>query len=299
MQGIISGIKRGAVHDGEGLRTTVFFKGCPLRCLWCHNPECLNAFPEIGFAASRCLHCGRCEAVCPAGAVRLAGGLPHTDRKRCTGCGRCARSCPSGARHLYGEVWEAEALADKLSEDRPFFEIGGGGVTLSGGECLSQPLFAPELAASLKNRGIRVAVDTCGFAPPEVLRKIAPLTDQFLYDLKAADPETHRRLTGQDNSLILDNLRMLCRMGSRVEIRIPLVPGLNDGEIAGIGAILADLPVEKVKVLGFHTYAASRYRSLDKEIRMPEEPATEEQTEEAVRLLSSFGLNVVNGMRDD
>ena len=299
MTGTICGIKRCAVHDGDGLRTTVFFKGCPLRCLWCHNPEGLSFSPEIGFWAQKCLSCGLCAASCPEKAIRMQDGVPQTDRTRCTGCGACAETCPTRARTLYGERWQASALAEKLMEDRTFFALSGGGVTLSGGECLAQAEFAAEVAKILFSNQISVDVDTCGFVPPEALRRIAPYTDTFLYDLKAMDPAVHRRCTGQDNARILENLKMLFEMGCRVEIRYPFVPGYTDGECAAIGAFLQGFAVKKVKVLGYHKLADGKYAALGRENTLPQAAATAEQIGAAAETLRAFGLPAVNGMLED
>lgn len=299
MTGRISGFKRHAVHDGDGLRTTVFFKGCPLQCLWCHNPESIAFGSEIGFAAAKCLSCGACEKACPIRAIRMEDGRPVTDRRRCDGCGACAEICPANARTLYGETWDVEPLAEKLLEDRPFFENGGGGVTLSGGECLAQPDFAVALAKRLWEQGVSVDIDTSGYVPPDVLRRIAPYTDTFLYDVKAIDPAVHRRCTGHDNAIILENLKMLCAMGCRVEIRYPYVPGYNSGECAAIGAFLRDLPITKIKVLGYHGLAGAKYAAVARENTLPQVTVTPEDVDEAVAILKACGLPAVNGMRDD
>ena len=295
--GRISGIKRAAVHDGDGLRTTVFCKGCPLRCVWCHNPEGLAFEPEVGFYRSRCIGCGGCARVCPAGAVRADG---TTDRTRCTGCFACADACPADARVAYGREWKAGALAEKLLEDRAFFESGGGGVTISGGECLAQPAFTAALAELLAREGISVDIDTCGAVPREALDRVRPFTDVFLYDLKAIDPGVHRRCTGADNARILDNLRYLLETGSRVEIRYPYAPGWNDGECAGIGGFLQSLGFDgKIKVLGCHALADGKYAALALPDTLPDLHVGPEAVDEAVRILEGFGLHAVNGMRED
>ena len=300
MTGTISGIKRNAVHDGDGLRTTVFFKGCPLRCVWCHNPESIAFGRSLGFYPEKCLSCGSCQTVCSRQAVRMENGIPVTDRERCSGCFGCTEMCPGDARIGYGEVWEADALAEKLAQDKPFFDNSGGGVTLSGGECLSQPGFACALAGALTEKQIRVNVDTCGYTTRTVLDSILPFTDTFLYDLKAIDREVHRKCTGQDNDCILDNLRYLTDQGAKIEIRYPLVPGWNQGECGRIGAFLAGLSRKhKVKVLGYHSLADGKYRALGMTDTLPPVQATLSDVEEAVRILQGYGLHTVNGMKDD
>lgn len=299
MQGVICGVKRHAVHDGDGLRTTVFFKGCPLRCLWCHNPESHSFQSEIGFFSSKCLSCGICAKTCPTQAIAMENGMPVTDRTRCTGCGACANACPAKARTLYGEKWEAKTLAEKLLEDRQFFQNSGGGVTLSGGECLAQPAFALALAKELFKQKISVNIDTCGAVSPAALRDIAPYTDTFLFDLKAIDPAVHKRLTGRDNKQILENLNALFTMQSRIEIRYPFVPGYNSGECAAIGAYLQHTPITKIKVLGYHNLAGAKYAALERHNTLPPVTVTAEDVDAAVAILASYGLPAVNGMRED
>ena len=217
MEGIICAIKRAAVHDGNGLRTTVFFKGCPLKCIWCHNPETIGFSSEIGFFPDTCIGCGECVRICPQQAITITDGKPVTDRTLCNGCGACATYCPGSARVLYGQKQTVEQLAEKLLQDRPFYEHSGGGVTLSGGECLAQPEFVIALAKALHAEGISVDIDTCGFARQDVLERIAPYTDTFLYDIKAIDPLVHKRCTSQENGLILQNLRWLCENGWSID----------------------------------------------------------------------------------
>ncbi len=298
--GRISGIKRAAVHDGAGLRTTVFCKGCPLRCFWCHNPESLSFRPEIGFYAEKCLACGTCANVCPADAIRMESGAPVTDRTRCTGCFRCADNCPADARIAYGTAITVDDLTRKLMQDKPFFDTSGGGVTISGGECLAQPDFTIALAERLSEVGVSVDIDTCGAVQREVIRRVQPFTDVFLYDMKAVDPTVHKSCTGSDNVMILDNLAYLLATGSRVEIRYPYVPGWNDGEAAAIGGWLAAHRFTgKVKVLGYHALADGKYAALGLPDTLPAVRVTAEDVDVPVEKLIRFGLNAVNGMRGD
>ena len=278
MKGLISGIKRMEIHDGEGLRTTVFFKGCPLRCIWCHNPESLSYEAQTAFFREKCIGCGGC------GGERTA---------------RAAAGCPVGALVSYGKEYEVEELADVLCADAPFFGKTGG-VTLSGGECLSQPAFAIALARSLWERGISVYVDTCGFVSRETLEKILPYVDAFLYDLKAIDEDVHLRCTGKSNQRILENLDCLLAHGAKVEIRYPLVMGYNDGECARIGDYLRGRAgITKIKVLQYHAFAGSRYEALGMETTLPRTETTPRDIEHAVQLLQGYGLHAVNGMRED
>ena len=300
MEGIICALKRAAVHDGNGLRTTVFFKGCPLKCIWCHNPESIGFLPEIGFFPDTCIGCGECVRSCPQKAITIVDGKPVTDRTLCNGCGACATYCPGSARVLYGQKQTVEQLTEKLLQDRSFYEHSGGGVTLSGGECLAQPEFVIALARALHAEGISVDIDTCGFARQNVLERIAPYTDTFLYDIKAIDPQVHKRCTGQENELILQNLRWLCENGCKVEIRYPYVPGWNDTQCDAIGAYLKDLPgITKIKVLGYHGYATGKYNALSMDCTLPNVTVTEEDLEKPVGILRSYGLHAVNGLVQD
>lgn len=278
MTGVISGIKRMEIHDGDGLRTTVFFKGCPLRCLWCHNPESLSFARQIAFWRHKCISCGTC-----------AGARNE----------QAAAHCPVNAMEVFGHEYTVEELAGILMQDAPFFQYGGG-ITLSGGECLAQPEFAVSLAKRLHSEGISVYIDTCGFVKRETLAAILPYTDTFLYDLKAVDAETHKRCTGQDNRLILENLQFLSSAGGRIEIRYPLVMGYNDSECAAIGAFLRDLPgITKIKVLQYHRYSASRYEALGMPCTLPDTQTTVQDVENAVTILKGYGLNAVNGAVSD
>lgn len=278
MKGIISAIKRMEIHDGDGLRTTVFFKGCPLRCIWCHNPESLSFAPETAFFKSRCVGCGAC------------GGV----RDEST-----AAICPTEAIQLFGREFEVSELVDYVCIDEPFFK-NGGGVTLSGGECLGQPEFCIALAKAFHERKISVYIDTCGYAKREVLDSIIPYAHKFLYDLKAIDPEVHKRCTGKDNALILENLRYLSDRGCDIEIRYPLVMGYNDGECEAIARLLTELGRDmRVKVLRYHSFAASRYGALGLDNTMPDTETTVDDVERAVNILRSYGVDAINGALGD
>jgi pyruvate formate lyase activating enzyme len=235
---------------------------------------------------------------CPEGAVSIKDGAAYTDREKCISCGACAALCAFSARERFGEEWDAVSLAEELCVDKLFFITGGGGVTLSGGECLSQPRFALELLKELKKREIHTAIDTCGCVPFEAIEAVIPYTDVFLYDVKAIDPQVHKRCTGRDNAQILANLQKLCARGAKVEVRIPLVVGYNDGEIARIGEFLKDIGVRKVTVLKYHDLARSKYLSLGKADTMPQPLTTVEDVNAAVELLRSYGLNAISGKDD-
>ncbi len=293
IRGRIFDIKRFAVHDGDGIRTTIFFSGCPLRCLWCHNPEGIAPEPRLAFHRQRCSQCGDCLSLCPKSALATGpDGTPLLDRDRCTGCGVCAAACQNEALVRCGRDVTIEDLLPVLLEDRPFYDNSGGGVTLSGGECLLQDEFCEPLLRELKAEGIRTAVDTCGFVTREAIDRVAPWTDDFLYDIKALDDVVHSRCTGRPCGPIPDNLRHLDKIGARIEVRIPFVPGYNDGEIDRIGQFLADLDRRpRVRLLPYNPFAGSKYESLGMKNPLPGlPPPDEDHLAEARRRLASCGL---------
>lgn len=297
VHGRISAIKRFAIHDGDGIRTTVFFKGCPLRCVWCHNPEGISFAPEMSYHAHKCVGCGECLS-CPEGAAVMVDGVLKVNRDKCKACGVCADLCVFGARELFGYEVDAVSLADELCADKQFFVTGGGGVTLSGGECLAQPDFAEAVLMELKKREIHTAVDTCGYVPFEIFERVIPHTDVFLYDIKAIDPEVHKKCTGRDNALILSNLDRLLNMGCAVDVRIPLVVGVNDEEIIKIADFLAGKGVRKVDVLKYHDMARSKYASLGIDDTMPHTETSSSDVASAVAVLRSRGINAIDGKDD-
>ena len=278
MKGNIFAIKRFAVHDGDGIRTTVFFKGCPLKCVWCHNPEGIAMRTELAYLPYKCIGCGECTAVCPAGAHTLTDKGHSYNRSFCTACGKCTEVCVGNALIFYGEERTAEELLPELLKDKEFYQNSGGGVTLSGGECLLQADFCAELLKKLKENGVHTAVDTCGFVPKTALEKVIPYTDIFLYDIKAIDKETHTRCTGQGNQRVLENLLFLDEKGCKTEIRIPFVPGYNDGEMEKIAGFIKRLKcVTKTEILPYHNYAGSKYESLGMPNTLPALTPTEEE----------------------
>ena len=263
---IISNIKRFAVHDGDGIRTTVFFKGCPLKCLWCHNPESISFQPQIAFYKNKCIGCGECK---------------REDFS--------VADCLGEAKVLYGREVTVEELLPLLLEDRDFYETSGGGVTLSGGECLAQADFCAELLKRLKQEGINTAVDTCGFVPRVAIDKVIPYTDTFLYDIKAMDEAVHIRCTGQSNKIILENLKYIDSCNKSIEIRIPYVPNHNDDQMEKIAEFLKTLKnLKAVKVLPYHNYAGSKYAALGMENTLPEELPAEEEIKKAKKWFESI-----------
>ena len=289
MKGKIFEIKRFAVHDGDGIRTTVFFKGCPLKCVWCHNPEGISFQPELAYYAHKCIGCGECVNKCLQKAHKIEGEAHVFDRSLCIGCGACKADCLGEALTHYGEDITVESLLPRLLEDREFYETSGGGVTLSGGECLMQADFCRALLCALKENGIQTAVDTCGYVSKETLDKVIPYTDVFLYDIKAIDPAVHKTCTGVENGRILENLRYLDSLGKKSEIRIPYVPGWNSGEIEKIADFVKSLSnVTGVRVLPYHNYARSKYEALSMENTLPETIPTSEEMDRAKALFGDL-----------
>ena len=282
MKGIISDIKRFAVHDGDGIRTTLFLKGCPLKCVWCHNPESIDFKPQIAYYMRKCIGCGECVAVCPVNAHKITESGHVFEREKCIDCGKCETVCLGEALKFYGKGVTVDELLPTLLEDKDFYETSGGGVTLSGGECLCQVDFCAELLKRLKEKGINTAVDTCGFVPKESIEKIMPYTDTFLYDIKAIDNDVHIKCTGKSNKQILENIKYIDSCGKAIEVRIPYVPKYNDDQIDKIAEFLRPLKnVKTVKVLPYHNYAGSKYESLDMVNILPDVLPTSQEIENA------------------
>ncbi len=270
-------IKRCAVHDGPGVRTTLFLKGCPLRCRWCHNPEGIAPGPQLAYYDHKCLACGECVSVCEANVHSIIDGRHVVNTASCTACGKCVDACLGRSLRLYGQNLTVEHARQIVLEDREFYS-GGGGVTLSGGEPLLQAGFCAELLSWLKQDGIHCAVDTSGAVGWQAFQKVLPHADTFLYDVKHADDSKHQQYTGQSNSRIVDNLRRLSECDVPIEVRIPLITGFNDDgkSIDSIGALLSELRgVVAVRLLPYH-HAGSKYQAigLDALMLALEEPSS-------------------------
>jgi pyruvate formate lyase activating enzyme len=253
--GRIFNIQRFSIHDGPGIRTTVFLKGCPARCLWCHNPESLSPWPELLLFPERCVDCGTCVRTCPHG----------TDPAACIACGNCADACPAGARQLAGRTVSVADVMREVEADRVFFDQSGGGLTLSGGEPLAQFRFAHALLVAARAAGLSTALDTCGGGSTEALLALAPLVDTFLYDLKIADQARHRRYTGLPLEPILANLEALGARHTNIWLRVPIVPGFTDDEdcLAVTAKLAARNPgVRRVHLLPYHRTAAAKFDRL-------------------------------------
>lgn len=266
MTGTIFDVKRFAVHDGGGLRSTLFFKGCPLRCPWCQNPEGIDPHPALWHSPAACLRCGSCVAVCPEKALTLTGRV-HVDRARCTLCGKCEQACPAAAMELSGREIGAREAAELLLRDQVFFGCDGG-VTLSGGEVLLQWEFAAEVLQLCKEAGADTAIETCLLAPRRAIEALLPVTDHFLTDIKYLDAETHRKVLGADNRQILENYRFLLSQGADVLVRTPLIPGFTATEenIRAIARYLCASDSDaKYELLNFNPLCRSKYAALERE----------------------------------
>ncbi len=261
MRGIITNIQRLCLHDGPGLRTTVFFKGCPLRCRWCHNPETQSPRPQPMLRADKCVGCGACESVCPESCHRMEG--IRFESARCMFCLRCVKACPSGALEVCGQEWDSAALADRLARDLPFFGDAGG-VTLSGGEPAFQPEFALELLGNLKARGIGTAIETCGAFPGALLDDLLPLVDHFLWDVKDTDPDRHLKNTGYPLKPILDNLKRACAAGADVCVRGIIVEGVNclPEHAEKLGKLARGAGAAECRLLPFHPYYSAKLNGI-------------------------------------
>ncbi len=266
VMGLVFDIQRFAIHDGYGIRTLVFLKGCPLRCLWCQNPESIAHEPEIVYLVSNCIDCGKCLATCPEGAIRESAEHKRIiDRTRCTLCGECLKLCYASAINIIGRYLTVSEVLAEVERDRKFYEHSGGGVTFSGGEPTAQPVFLEEVCRQAQARYLHTAIETCGYVRWNTFRSILRYVDLVLYDIKHMNTNQHRRLTGVPNELILDNLQRVVSLGLPVRVRLPLVPGCNDSleNIQATAAFVTGLPkVQALDILPYHQLGEPKWRQL-------------------------------------
>jgi pyruvate formate lyase activating enzyme len=260
----IFNIQKFCIHDGPGIRTTVFFKGCPLTCIWCHNPESQFFDKEMLFLAHKCVQCYQCEQYCGHGALQKTATKITYNSTACVFCGTCVDVCINNAREVAGQEYSVSDLMEEIEKDRPFYEQSKGGVTLSGGEVMCQIDFVEELVKRCHRKGISVAIDTCGYAPFDSYVRIMEYVDLFLYDIKLMDPLLHHRYTGKDNTMILYNLQKIVSLGAKVNLRIPLIAGINT-DINNIDMIInftRQMPIHGVNLLPYHNISRDKYTRL-------------------------------------
>lgn len=291
IKGTIFNIQKYSIHDGPGIRTTVFLKGCPLSCSWCHNPESQAFGPENMYYSKRCIGCGKCLEVCKHGALY--------NRDKCTSCGSCAEVCYAKAREIVGKLTTVPEVMYQIDKDSIFYDESGGGVTFSGGEPLSQPEFLLELLRQCKKKEYHTAVDTSGYGSVETIKAISGFTDLFLYDLKLMDDDKHMKYIGVSNKLILENLKIISQLGNRIFIRIPLIPGINDDEsnIKATAEVIQNTSgIEQVNILPYHNIAADKYNRLGKQSSLMTIPVPDrEYVESIVGKFLAYGVKVKIG----
>lgn len=268
IKGCVFNIQKFSVNDGPGIRTTVFMKGCPLRCVWCHNPESKHAMPEIMYNRGKCIGCRACEKVCPKGCHIFTETEHIFKREDCIGCGECAKVCYTDSLSLAGEMKTVDEVIAEVMKDKVFYDNSGGGMTLSGGEPMMQAEFTYELLKSAKEKGLHTCIETCGFAKKEAFEKIAPYVDIFLFDYKITDSDTHKKYTGVSNEQILANLRMLDEMGCKTVLRCPIIPDINDNEehLSGIAEVANSLKnILEINIEPYHPLGKDKATMLGKE----------------------------------
>ncbi|MBU0608192.1 MAG: glycyl-radical enzyme activating protein [Armatimonadetes bacterium] len=291
--GIVFDIKGFAIHDGPGIRTTVFFKGCPLRCDWCHNPESQSAEPVLAQFPHNCIGCGKCLLRCPQQGLTCGDTQIIIDRDKCLACGTCAETCYAEALVVRGRRMTVEAVMAEVLKDRPFYENSGGGMTLSGGEPLFQPEFAIALLRAAKAEGLHTCLDTSGYVSWAVLEEAMQYTDLVLYDLKTVSPQVHRAWTGRSNQRILENLRALTSDGADVQLRMPLVPGFNDQaeDMAAAARFIMGLPhPPPLEILPYHKLGEGKYEALGVTGGFHAEPPEREAVEALAEIAREQGV---------
>ncbi len=300
-EGKVFNIQGYSIHDGPGIRTTVFLSGCPLRCLWCQNPESNTMDAKLFFLSEKCVGCGRCIPVCPNGAIHMTDeGRVANDRTKCTACGACVKVCPVDAREISGEVMTAGDVVKRVMKDKIFYDTSGGGVTVSGGEVLAQSDFTAAILQLSKENGLHTTIETCGFGSWENFMKFLPYTDLVLYDIKHFDSEEHKKGTGFGNELILENAKRIRQeLHLPMAVRIPTITGFNDN-FANMGAtanfVVKELGTDvKVHLLPYHRLGNSKHERMEDDITFTADIPTDEHMEELRAYVESFGLQAQIG----
>ena len=297
---LIFNLVRGSFVDGWGVRTTIFLKGCPLRCKWCCNPEGQRREPELRLMRERCDGCGNCVSVCPSKALSLEGQKVVCDRIRCDGCGACLKKCPKGALEVFGQLMSAQEVFEVVQKDRDYYLASGGGLTIGGGEASQFPEFCLELIGLCRENGISVAVDTCGYTTRPENLAVLEAADLLLYDIKGVEGCRHRNNTGVDNQGIWHNLRHLNDLGKEIIVRVPVIPGYNDAEeeLTEIARRLTKLKqVKRVDIICYHQFGMVKYQQLDLDYPIPDsvQVIPEERQKQLLALFQRFGLNAQLG----
>lgn len=297
-KGIVFDIKKFAVDDGPGIRTTVFLKGCPMRCWWCHNPEGQTLAAELMYRQTRCARCGECAKNCSNGVLFLVARKLSINRKICSLCGECAKKCPSEALTIVGKETSVEEVMKEIDKDSTFYEESGGGITVSGGEPLLQIDFVDAILSECKRRNIHTAVDTCGYAPRKAVENIMDKVDLFLYDLKMMNDAKHRRYTGKSNKQILENFKTLAENGNDILVRFPVIPRLNDDEdnVQKTADFILSHGVKRICLLPYHRSGIEKYRSLGRRYKLNSMKTPSQQKLNSIkRQLEVSGLVVKTG----
>lgn len=296
IEGKVFNIMKYSIHDGPGIRTTVFLKGCPLSCWWCHNPESQKREEQLMLFSNRCIGCKACIDACKQSAIKEIDGIVITNIKECTHCGDCAKECYAQAREMAGKTMTVDEVAAEILRDKDFYQQSKGGVTFSGGEPLMQPSFLMALLKEMKKLGIHTAVDTCGFASKKTIEEVSQLADLFLYDLKHMDSKKHEKYTGVPNHIILENLKLLVDIDKEVIIRIPIIPKINDSDedLKAFRDFINTLPnIKMVNLLPYHKIGQEKYNRLGKPYKMSDiEEPTQEAMDRAAEIIKSCGANV-------
>jgi len=294
-RGMIFDVKKFAVDDGPGIRTTIFFKGCPLRCWWCHNPEGQLPEPELMYRRVRCDSCAECTRICPDRAISCLPDGISISRDHCNLCGKCCQRCPTEALAIIGKEVSLEEVLKEIDKDSVFYDESEGGVTVSGGEPLLQLDFLNALLKECKERNIRTAVDTCGYASHEIIDKISDKVDLFLYDIKIMDDKKHRRYTGVSNKPILENFKRLAENGGNIQVRFPIIPGINDSKdnITDTAEFVASCRIKNIRLLPYHRAGIDKYKGLGRSYKLKKTQTPSDQDLNLIRKeLEAFELQV-------